>query len=343
MDAFGYGFGIAIAVMAIMISMGGMAAGLGFAANNRKLKEFGKEELLQSLVNGALLGGLAILFMPNGIMAGVLNALTFSSPTSINCPGALAQNTAICFSYDYLSGPGYTLNGVYHQSVLSQVTALMAGFLALNAALGIIAGIKLSAVVISLSFSSLLNPIIGQIQYFIKTLTTISLGILVQSALLQFVAMSAISAILPIGLVLRTFYPTRKLGGFLIAVAIGTYVVLPMSYVMNANILDSYRSASTTSAISSLSGSAGSIESQAMSVNKNAIENIGLLNSIVSALNALGSGFSSIFNDIMSAISYFIMAAFILPAFSLVLTVISIKELSGVLGSEVSFSLFDMV
>ncbi len=81
--------------------------------------------------------------------------------------------------------------------------------------------------------------------------------------MLVFVAAGTLSVILPAGLVLRTFYPTRKLGGFLIAVAIGLYVVLPLSYVFNAMLANSYSvelsSGSTNSAYTMASGMEGEV------------------------------------------------------------------------------------
>lgn len=211
----GYGLNIAIGIITIMIGIGGIATGLGFALNNKKLKEFGKEELFQSVINGALVGAFILLFLPNGIITETVNSITLSNSTSLSCSASISQNYAICFAYDYLSGSGYALNGVYHQSILTQTTSLMLGFLGLNTVLGIIAGLNLNLAVISISFSSAANPIINQIQYFIKALTTISIAALVQSSLLIFIAASAVTVILPIGLILRTFYPTRKTGDFL--------------------------------------------------------------------------------------------------------------------------------
>ncbi len=195
--------------------------------------------------------------------------------------------------------------------------------------------------VISVSFASVLNPIISQIQYFIKALTAISISALVQSSLLSVVAASAITLILPTGLLLRTFYPTRKIGGFLIAVAIGMYVIFPMTYVLNAGILNTYSINSSNSTIVQLSGSAGNIEAQVFSIS--GTPRIGVIGAIVNAINSIGPVFSGVVNTIIGIISYFILAAFILPAFSLILTTISIKELSSIFGSEISFSLFDMV
>lgn len=338
----GYGLEIAIGTIAIMIAIGGIVTGLGFALNSNKLKEFGKDELFQSVVNGMLVGGFLILFMPNGIITNVVNGLASNGTSSMSCPSYASQNYAICFAYNYLTGSGYTLNGIYHGSVLSQTTGLMLGFLSLSAALGVVAGLNLNIAIASISFYSVFNPIINEIQYFIKALTTISISAIVQSSLLTFIASSAITVILPVGLILRTFYPTRKTGGFLIAVAIGMYVILPMSYVLDANMINNYSNNINNSTIVTLTNAAYGVQGQMLSSSVSSAK-IGFISTISSYVTSIANGFSSVTNMVIAAISYFIMAAFILPAFSLVLTIISIKEMASILGSEVSFGLFDMV
>ena len=49
-----YGFSIAVYVIGIMLSIAGISLGIGYAANKRSLKEFGKEEIYQSVINGVL-------------------------------------------------------------------------------------------------------------------------------------------------------------------------------------------------------------------------------------------------------------------------------------------------
>src|SRR5271155_679183 len=96
----GYGFEIAVGTIAIMMAIGGIATGLGVALNNKKLKEFGTEELFQCVINGALVGGFVVLFMQNGIITNMVNAIALSNTTSLSCSSYMTQNYAICFAYD---------------------------------------------------------------------------------------------------------------------------------------------------------------------------------------------------------------------------------------------------
>ncbi len=338
----GAGFSIAVGVLAIMISIGGIAAGLGYATNNRRLKEFGRDELNQCIVNGLLIGGLAALFLPSGAVYDAINSMALAN-ASASCPAYLAANPAICFAYGYLSGSGYWLGGVHHQSVLSQSAVLITGLLSLNTVLWMLSSLKITVLAVSFDLSSVLYPAINQIQFFIKALTTVSISVLVQSSILSAISASATTIILPLGVVLRTFYPTRQLGGFLLGTAIGLYAVLPLTYVLNASIISSYQSGLSNSSITSLSYSATGLDSYVTGIKASANDSGSILSGMSSYLSAISAAISGLIGSISNYIAYFIMAAFILPAFSIVLTSISIRELSALLGSEMTFNMFDVI
>lgn len=333
-----YGFSIAIYVISIMIAVSGISIGLGYAFNERRLKEFGRSELYQSIINGALVGGMLALFSSGGIVSSVINSVTVSGNTSLQCSSSIVNNAAICLAYDYLVSPtGYTFMGTSHQSVLTMSAGTLTALFGLNAVLGIIAAFKINLLAVTLSFNYVTVPLINEIQYLIKILSTIAISATVQAAVLLFIAVGTLSIILPAGLILRTFYPTRKLGGFFIALSIGLYVVLPLSYVFNIALVNSY--SASQSSIGQVTLTASGIESGLFSFNKDSNSSIlsGFTSSISESLSALSSAVSNLIEGLISDISYFIVYTFILPAFSLVITGISVRELAGILGSEVSF------
>jgi len=59
-----------------------------------------------------------------------------------------------------------------------------------------------------------------------------------QKALLQFFFDNSFRWFLPLGIILRTFSLSRKLGATLIAIAIGTYVVYPLALVFASHVYD---------------------------------------------------------------------------------------------------------
>ncbi len=313
-----YGYGISVLVISIMLSLSGIILGIGFAIDNKKLKEFGKTELMQGIINGMLVGGLLALFMPQGPISSMLNQLTMEN-ASISCTGALAINPAICFAYNYLVGPApYTFMNHTYLSIFDISTSTLIALYALYAVLGIL--------------SQFLGPVLSQIKYISQLVATAAISADVQAALLSFAAASTLTLILPLGIILRAFYPSRKLGGFLIALAIGMYVVLPLSYVLNAAIAASFSNA-TSSSLSQISITSNTLQSAigASAGNQNLLsEAYGLVKSVLSAIE-------NVINMLLTEVAYLIVYSFVLPIFSLVLTGISIKELAGLLGSDASF------
>ena len=337
----GYGLSIAVSLLAIMISAGAIAFAIGIATGNRRLQDAGKEELNQCLINGLLISGFAVLFLPQGIMQSVIGSLTGTAFAS--CPAYMLSNPAICFAQGYLSGAGYTFGSVHYQSVLSQSSGLILGLLSLNTVLGLLASLKITILIATIDLSTVLYPVISQVQFFIKVLSTISIGILVQSSILSAISLCATTAILPAGLVLRTFYPTRQLGGFLIATAIGLYVVFPLTYVLDASVISSYQQGISNSSMSSLSSSASGLDSYVSGISARTNSTSTFLSGISSYLSQISADASSLISALSNYLSYLILAAFILPAFSIVLASISIKELSAILGSEITFNMFDVI
>ena len=337
-----YGFNVAVSIIAVMIGIGGILLGIGYATNNRKLKEFGKDELNQCMINGILIGGMMALFLPLGPISSLLGEITLQNG-AVQCPQYLSANAAICFSNGYLTGSGYSFNGVHHSSILMQSTGIIIGLLGLNTLLGLISSLKISIIAISFSLNQVIFPVLNQLQFFLKALTTVSISVLVQSYLLSAVSATATTVILPVGLILRTFYPTRKVGGFLIGAVLGLYVVFPLTYVLNASIISSYSTSVSNSTVVALSNSANGLNSYMSSSVLSPSLGSSILPGISGYLSQITTQTIQFISAMENYLSYFIMAAFILPAFSLMITFISIKEFSAILGSEITFNIFDMV
>lgn len=338
-----YGFGISVLVISIMIAIGGIALGVGYALNEKRLKEFGREELYQSLANGALVGGMLALFSGGGMVSGIIGSVTLANGTMLSCSSYMSSNPAICLAYGYLAGPsGYTFDGVHRQSILAASTGMLASLMALNAILGAIASVKVSFLVFSFSFNYIMAPIISEIQYVTKLLGTVIIGALAQAAVLSFVAAGTLSVILPSGLVLRSFYATRRLGGFLIALGIGLYVVLPLSYVFDVTMANAYSSGSASSEIGQVTLGASGVENSLTSLGgiTNATKGIAAFGAVSDAVSTLSGDISSMINGILAAVAYFIVYTFVLPAFSLMVTGVSVRELAILLGSEAPLGMF---
>jgi hypothetical protein len=313
-----YGLNIAILLVSIMLTIGGIALGIGYAVNIKKFKEFGKDEIIQSLINGALVGGLLLLFVNSGVMDSLINSIALGNGTQASCSNFLSYNSAICFAYNYLVGSTpYYFMGAPHNSILTSIMGLIMILLPLYATLGLL--------------KTFLSPLLSQIQSAVQALSAAAVSVTVQASVLAFIAVSALTIILPLGLILRSFYPTRKTGGFLIALAICLYVVFPLTYVMNATISNSYLMAANETGSSAVAMTTEGITSSVTSLANQGLNNA----SVLSLIGGFGSWIASLLNGIFSDVGNFIVYAFIMPAFSLVITGISVRELSRILGSEV--------
>ncbi|MGC8478625.1 MAG: hypothetical protein ACP5NE_01715 [Candidatus Micrarchaeia archaeon] len=337
------GYAIAVSIIGIMLAAGGIMLGLGYSLDDKKLKEWGRNELFQSVANGIIVGALLLAFSPGGAVVSLINSMTRIQNTSL-CTGALSSNYAICFAYNYLSGLGsITVNGVQHQELLGSALTLLAPLSILYVVLGVIGALKIGIGVVSFSFSGLLNPLLSQINYAISAIVFAITGIEVQAVLLKFVGMTAVPILLPVGIVLRAFYFTRRLGGAIMAIAIGLFAVFPLTYLLDAQLSSGYSSMINSSSINSLitnSTQAKQVLSEE-SLGSNTIS-LNFLNPLLGMLEPLVASIENAVEKLLNYIALLIVEVFFLPTFSIILTIISIRELARILGTEVSFGKFDV-
>jgi hypothetical protein len=340
----GFGmYSIAVALIAIMLSIAGMVLGIGYAVNDRKLKEFGISEIYQCAINGVIVGSLIVAFSSGGIVTMLINNSVTNASLGATCDSSLSGNYAICFAYNYLVGLNpVTINGASYPTLIDASLGLLGPVSLLYTGLSILSSIKLSLGIISIGFASALNPILTALNYVIEALTASVIAIEVQGILLRFIAAVAVPVLLPAGIVLRTFYLTRKLGGALMAIAIGLFAVLPMSYVLNAELTSTYVGALDNSTVSSFvlgaTQTSSGVISDAAGLGGNLANQTPSLSSyFTGSINALVQGFDNFIEKLAGFIALLIIEVFFLPAFSIILTVISIREIAKALGSEISF------
>ncbi len=341
-----YIFEIPLITLSIMISVAGISAGLGYALKSKKLRDFGAEELTQVVISSIILGMIVAFFYGGGMFQQIMNSSGVQAASVSSCPAQTLSNPAMCLSYNYLVGSGYTYDGIYHQSIFDSLATLIASLLALSGLLGIIESIKISLVIVSFSFSQVFSPIISEIKYVVGMLSGAEISVLVQGSLMLFSSAATTSILLPVGFILRTTYPTRKIGSFIIALAVSLYIVFPMSYLLDIIVANGYQ-ASYNSHGYGLGSILNESESLKTSLNgattSNSIAQYGIVGEIESQASSIQSMFSSYINSLLIQLSYFIAYSFILPLFSLVLTGVSIREISSILGSEEHFDVLSLM
>lgn len=340
------GYSIAVSVIAIMISVGGIVLGVGLATDNRRLKEFGRDELIQSIINGTIVGSLLLFFSPYGFGMNAINGLVTGSGIHSSCQGSLESNYAICFANNYLVGISpVQIGNASYPSLLDSSLELLIPISGLYVTMGMVASAQLNLGVASFSFATVLAPIISQQEFLIKTLTFAIIGIYVQDALLRVVALVAVPFILPVGVVLRTFYPTRRLGGTMIAIAIGLFAVFPLTYVLDAQITASYSIGNVKGIIGQLLPQSASIQSDILGAGNGAVSSnsiTGFGRSLINGVSQLAASTVTLLQDLVNYVAMLVVQVFFFPIFSIILTITAIRELARILGSEVSFGKFDI-
>lgn len=337
-------YGIAVALITIMLSVAGIVLGIGYAIDDRKLKEFGKSEIYQSIINGVIVGSLIFAFASGGFFTLLINNIAGSTSLLATCEQSMAGNYAICFAYNYLVGlQPVSINGASYPTLIDTSIGLLAPVSILYAGLALLGSVKLSIGIIGIGFSGVLTPILTALDYMIEILTAAVISIEVQGMLLKFISIVAMPVLLPIGIVLRTIYVTRRLGGAIMAIAIGLFAVFPLTYVLNASLASSYLTGLSNSSINTFitteTSANNNLISSATQVNANAKPQqiSGIVASFTIAINGLVTGFEGFLNQLDNIVALIIIEVFFLPVFSLILTAISIRELARILGSEITF------
>lgn len=331
------GVEIAVIVVTASILLAGILIGVGRAFGYKKVEHFGINELIQSVINAAIIGAFAgIIELVNVVSSSLV-------PESCVAGDAIAQ--LIC-NLNKVNG---SLFGMFQE--LARISELLGYYQSL-----------------SLDFTSFaIQPftnLSGLSSIFTSQLLSLQFIILLvdlNTQILYFVAQNALLLLLPLGLVLRTLFATRKLGGFLIALSIGMYILYP-SFVLifpspqadiDAAALDlktfNNNSLYATMPVVDLNDNyaiAGKLDVMSGRcfedeyINTSPCMNLtaNYTNSSTVAPPDFSGELTVITQRNSQAISKVLLYAVLAPLFSLLITVIFVKELGTLLGAEITLA-----
>ncbi len=334
------GYSIALVVLAIMFMVGGIVYGMGIASDIKKLKDFGKDEILQTAINGVIVGTLIIALSQGGAISTVINSVVLNASPGLNC-SAFNSNYAICFANNYLVGISTNIKGYIFPSLLDAALELLIPTATAYGIIGTFSSISLSVGLASISFKAIFSPILTEETYIISALTFSVISIYIQSALLEVISIITLPLLLPTGIILRTFYPTRKLGGSIIALSIGLFLIFPLTYLLDAQIAYNYSSITAAKSATAILSYSKSITGSIFSMDRNSSISTYMSGTLNMASNFF-SMFLTLISSILKEVSLLVIEVFFMPAFSIILTAISTREFAKLLGSEISFGKFDI-
>lgn len=337
-----------MALIAITISIGGILLGMAFALDDKKLKEIAKTELYIAVINGVILGTLIVAFSTNGMVSIALTGITNNVSQGYYCPSQMEYNSALCFAYNYVAGTSQiNIHGSPYPTIFDSTIGLLVPLSGLYSTLSIINSMSFNLGVASFGMSGAMKPLLTGVGYAIDALVVALLGVEVQGFLLMFISAAAMPILMPIAIALRCFYFTRRLGSALLAITIGLFAVLPMTYVLDASLVSSYSTSFTTAGINATASNASGLQSGLLGQVSSYERGVTSPTNALSASSNLISGFinavSGFFQWLSNLVAIIVVQAFLMPAFSIMLTVISIRELARILGSEVHLGKFNML
>ncbi len=201
------GFEIALLVVSAAILLSGIILGIGRSLNNKKLEQFGIEELLQSIINAAIIGAFATITASYESIADSL------SPVECTEGNVLDQYLCVIdLNQEFIST---ALNELIKISlILGYYQTLTLDFSAFQ----IMPFANLDQI------SNLISMTINQLHFYFTVLQA-------EKEFGLFIKDSSLTIFLTLGIIFRTFFATRKLGGLLIASSIAAYLIYP-SFVL---------------------------------------------------------------------------------------------------------------
>jgi len=339
----GAAFDIAVYIMVSMLILVGIAYLISRVFVNRKLEDWAKQEFLQVFISAAIVGGLVFLMHPQlGIITQAFNSLTPTEDLGVGsvipCSGdygaGLPDGTPLCYAYQYLGG------------LQLQIFVMMAGIFAVNLVLDIISKIAIDVIIVEVTPLGGLASIVQVLNSALQSLFFLGVFVRVEMALLQFINSTALTIFLPIGVVLRTFFATRRLGGGLIALSVGMYIVFPLAISLNAISVSEMRAGafddfnnfvSTIQTLNPLTAFTDDPDGTTHSI-ASPDDWATYIDSFSESKTVLDEEIAGLPETLVTLVSSFLVEIVFLPVLSVILTIIAIKELAALFGSEISLA-----
>jgi len=243
-------FRIAIAAVMIAISVSGILFGIGYAFNLNQVKQIGRGELLQgfaSLVLVLFLFGvleaeqnlIGTIETSSGVISGGLATaapekfgLTPEAYRNVIAAGGTVQIDPFDVSYAFLKRLVDCMKDNYDSTLENSKWQEVFANTRLKLSINRPPNINWA---VPTELFKLISGVFSNVQrseFLADELTWTTVLLYTQLALLKFIETSMFTVFLPIGIILRSFPPTRGAGAVLIAISIGLYVVFPMTYLI---------------------------------------------------------------------------------------------------------------
>ncbi len=197
------GIEIAVIVVTASILLAGILVGVGRALGLKRVEVFGFEELIQSVINAAIIGSFAAIVE----LVGAISASVVTE--SCGEGNVIAQLSCILTGVD------------------SSLFLFMQGIMQSLSLVGFYQGLSLDFGSFAISPFANLASVSDALSSQLLSANMVLMLVGLNAQITAFIGQNALALLFPAGLVLRTFFATRRLGGFLIALSLGLYVLYP--------------------------------------------------------------------------------------------------------------------
>ena len=210
-------FDWAIIAATISILLGGILFGAGIAFRYARLRLFGQEEIAQGIISAAMAGGI----------------LVFCSALSVAAISAMPPGAAMP-SCPHAQAAASTPSGLYEcnlEAMSGAYSGLSSSILRSSLIIGFASSLKITEGNVSAQPLFAYEEASRSVSSESRDAAGVAALSYMELSLADIVRASALVLFLPVGLLLRTFFATRKLGAAAMAVAVSAFMVYPLLFI----------------------------------------------------------------------------------------------------------------
>ncbi len=315
---------VTLIVLLTMLTVMALIYAVGTGVNSNNLISFARNEFYQLAATAFMLGMLIsadwylnTMLFPAFCSTNFLNGTGTYTYSSFSCAGDwnALQNHAVA----------------YARALREQITGYVKTMIHFDILAGAIASMTLmfdikQALTFDIVPGAAFRPVMDMFGYALSILSLSIIQLRAQEMLLEFARDYMFAFFLPVGIALRAFPFTRMAGGAFIAISIGFYIVLPLTYLASEQIVRDHCNTYKCSGSLTL----------AMAGNARDI--------IDDMFNRGGSAPSEFVKemtyegDFGPMLYMSVVAAVLLPLMCLIATIMFTRSLASLLGAEIDFT-----
>ncbi|MEM4348421.1 MAG: hypothetical protein QXN37_02525 [Candidatus Anstonellaceae archaeon] len=214
-------FDIAIIAATISILIGGIVFGIGIGFGIKRLRLVGAEEIAQGIISAAMLGGIiSFAAIADASVSSLVPAQALPVCPPIHAPTSSPFSFYSCFLYSYANSFSSLAAQLYRCADIA----------------GVAGSIQLKTGEILFEPFFALRSYSQQLAELAAEFSTTAAIAAFELEIALAVRDSALALFLPAGLLLRTFFATRRLGAAVMALSVSAYMVYPLIFLHSFQI-----------------------------------------------------------------------------------------------------------